>query len=244
MFRPSDLKQQIRRAFRSIGFDISRYRFERTDAGMLNSTLHSFGIDLIVDVGANTGQYAMGARSGGYKNRLVSFEPLTEAHALLTANSSKDALWDVYARCAVGNQDGEIEINISGNSVSSSILPMLAAHSDAAPESNYVSAERTKIIRLDSVFGSLLRGEQNIFLKIDTQGFEYEVLQGASDSLEKIKAIQLELSLVPLYKGQRLWNFLIEHLTRKGFSVWSFIPVFADTRTGRLLQMDAILYRA
>jgi hypothetical protein len=115
MFRPSDLKQQIRRAFRSIGLDISRYRFEHTDAGMLNSALHSFGIDLIIDVGANAGQYAMGVRSEGYKNRMVSFEPLTEAHTLLTANSSEDALWDVYPRCAVGNHDGEIEINISGN---------------------------------------------------------------------------------------------------------------------------------
>jgi FkbM family methyltransferase len=122
---------------------------------MLNSTLHSFGIDLIVDVGANAGRYAMGVRSGGYKNRMVSFEPLTEAHALLTANPSEDALWAVYARCAVGNQDGEIELNVSGNSASSSILPMLVAHSDAVPESNYVSAERTKIMRLDSVFCSL-----------------------------------------------------------------------------------------
>jgi FkbM family methyltransferase len=112
-------------------------------------------------------------------------------------------LWNVYPRCALGDHDGEVEINIAGNSESSSILPMLESHLSAAPESAYEGKEIVPIKTLDAVAGQYLKDAQAPFLKIDTQGFDWLVLDGARDTLPQIKGILVELSLVPLYGGDR-----------------------------------------
>ncbi|MFX8373787.1 FkbM family methyltransferase, partial [Acinetobacter baumannii] len=90
----------------------------------------------------------------------------------------------------------EVDINISGNSYSSSILPMLPAHLSAAPESLYIGKAKTKVITLDSVFDEYRVNKEKVFLKIDTQGFEAEVLSGLSRNLRNITAVQLEMSIV------------------------------------------------
>ncbi|MDJ0524424.1 MAG: FkbM family methyltransferase [Microcystis sp. M53600_WE12] len=87
-----------------------------------------FSVDLVFDVGANIGQYAKLLRELGYSGRLVSLEPLSSAYSRLKAISKKDQLWEIAPQTAIGNQEGEIIINIAGNSYSSSALPMLDAH--------------------------------------------------------------------------------------------------------------------
>ena len=72
-----------------------------------------FAIDVVLDVGANTGQFAQALRAQGYHGHIVSFEPLSDAHAALVAAADSDPLWDVAERCAIGAQDGWAEINIS-----------------------------------------------------------------------------------------------------------------------------------
>ena len=176
------------------------------------SSLRKFEIDLVLDVGANTGQFTSEIRQGGYAGRIVSFEPLSQAHAVLQKTSEGDLLWDVYPRCALGDHDGEVEINIAGNSQSSSILPMLESHRSAAPESAYQGKEIVPIKTLDAVAGQYLKDARAAFLKIDTQGFEWQVLDGARDTLPHVKGILVELSLVPLYEGQHLWREVIERL--------------------------------
>ena len=103
----------------------------------LVSSLRKFEIDLVLDVGANKGQFASEIRHCGYAGRIVSFEPLSQAHGELLQSSAGDPMWDTYPRCALGDHDGEAEINIAGNSHSSSIMPMLESHLNAAPESAY-----------------------------------------------------------------------------------------------------------
>ncbi len=83
----------------------------------------------------NIGQYAKLLREFGYSGRIVSFEPLSSAYSQLKAVSKKDPLWEIAPQAAIGNQEGEIIINIAGNSYSSSALPMLDAHLESAPES-------------------------------------------------------------------------------------------------------------
>ena len=68
---------------------------------------------------------------------------------------------------------------------------MLSAHSDAAPESKYTSSERTEIVRLDSVFESCVGNAASVFMKIDTQGYEWQVIESARQSIERVKAIQM-----------------------------------------------------
>jgi FkbM family methyltransferase len=213
------------------------------EAMKLVSSLQKFGIDLVLDIGANTGQFASEIRLCGYGGRIVSFEPLSQAHGELLQSCAGDPMWDAYPRCALGDHGGEVEINIAGNSESSSILPMLESHRSAAPYSAYQGKELVTIRTLDTAAAQYLRDARAVFLKIDTQGFEWKVLDGARDTLPHIKGILVELSLVPLYEGQHLWRDVIDRLETAGFTLWSFKPVFSDPVSGRTLQVDGIFYR-
>ena len=232
-------KKLIKQSFRFFGFELTHYRTR--DKGPSPLLYHK--IDLLFDVGANIGQYALSSRAEGYEGRIISFEPLSTAHCVLKETAESDNLWIIHERCAVGAENGKIEINVAGNSYSSSILPMLQAHSNAAPQSVYVGKDSAKIITLDSVFYDYRRAKERVFLKIDTQGFERAVLEGAKNCLRDIQAVQLELSLVALYQGQELYDYFFSYLKNTGFEIWSFVPGFTDPRTGRSLQFDAVFVR-
>jgi FkbM family methyltransferase len=198
---------------------------------------------LVLDVGANTGQFGSEIRYYGYTGKIVSFEPLSREHSMLVRTIAGDPNWEAYPPCALGDQIGETVINIAGNSQSSSILPMLETHRSAAPESAYEGKERVLIKTLDSVAGDYLKDARAPFLKIDTQGFEWQVLDGARETLPHIKGVLVELSLVPLYEGQHLWRALIDRLEDEGFALWALRPGFIDQRQGRTLQVDGVFCR-
>lgn len=236
----------VKQILRKLGLEIHRYVPPAPHVQLpppIITSLRKFGIDLVLDVGANQGQFASEIRRGGFTGRIVSFEPLSSAHKKLLQVSNEDNKWNIYSRCALGDRNGEIQINIAGNSVSSSILPMLETHLGAAPESAYQGKEMVPIKSLDSVAGALLNNASAPFLKIDTQGFEWQVLDGARDTLRHIRGIQLELSLVPLYEGQHLWQEMIARLEAEGFTLWALEPVFTSPFDGRTLQLDGIFFR-
>lgn len=237
------LEKWVRRFANRAGIDIHRYRAEATEAGRLITMLASRRINLVFDVGANIGQYAGALRTAGYRGKLVSFEPLSTPHAQLLRASQGDEKWEVASRIAIGDHEGEIEMHIAGNSVSSSALRMLDRHANAAPESAYISTERVQLSRLDTQARGYMQPGTVPFLKIDTQGYEDRVLNGAPDLLGKVSGLQLELSLVPLYEGQHLFDALIERLRSLGFSIWAIWPGIYDPHEGRMLQVDATFFR-
>jgi len=237
------LKKTIKKLFRSIGLQI-RYINPATDPiEQTLAVLHKQKIDIIFDIGANEGQFASEVRSHGFLGNIISFEPLSGARKKLVNMASSDDNWHVHEQCAVGEVMGQIEINISQNSVSSSILPMLKLHKDAANASAYIGEELVTLITLDSVLNSYADPQKNIFIKIDTQGYEWQVLNGASESLKLAKGVLCELSLAPLYQGQILWKEIINRLEGLGFVLWSIQQGFTDPRDGRSLQIDAIFLK-
>jgi len=225
------------------GFDLHRLSPGSNPAFQFLEALNRFDVDLVLDVGANVGQFSSELRSVGYKGNLVSFEPLSVAHHALSEAASRDSKWHVHPRGAIGDYDGEIEINVAGNSVSSSVLPMMELHSSAAEGSAYVGTEKVPIFRLDSVAPEYLAKSRRPFLKIDTQGFEWQILDGAREMLPHVQGVLCELSLVPLYEGQRLWMDMIQRLEGEGFTLWSIQRGFTDPRDGRTLQVDATFFR-
>jgi len=237
------LRNFVKSVIRSAGFDFHRLSPGADPNIQLFRAIERFGIDLVFDVGANVGQFASQLRSVGYAGNLVSFEPLSAAHRGLTRAARGDAKWLVHPRSAIGDQDGEVEIHIAGNSVSSSMLPMMDAHSSAAEGSAYVGGERTPIVRLDAIASRYLSQCRRPFLKIDTQGYEWQVLDGARGTLPSIQGVVCELSLVTLYEGQRLWREVIGRLESEGFTLWCLQQGFTDPRDGRTLQMDATFFR-
>lgn len=237
------IKHDLKLLVRRFGLDVGRYNPVESFEARLFRQLQVHTIDTILDIGANDGGYGRALRESGYDGRILSFEPLSEAHAKLQQTAAGDSLWAVAPRQAIGDLDGEIEINISGNSTSSSVLPMHDSHTEAAPQSRYIGSERVRISRLDSIDHPQIREGRSILLKIDTQGYEMPVLHGATNLLSRVVGVQLELSLVPLYQGQALYREIIDWLANRGFSLWSVIPGFTDLSTGRMMQMDGVFFR-
>jgi FkbM family methyltransferase len=208
----------------------------------LSGLLQQERINLVLDVGANEGQFADEMRVAGYTGRIVSFEPLASAHAVLRTRAQRDPSWTIADRTAVGAVAGSIEMNISRNGVSSSILGMLPSHSEAEPGSRYIGTETVPVNRLDDLCN--LSSADRVLLKIDVQGYEKQVLDGAPQILANCKAVIVEMSLVPLYDGQLLAMDLWDLLAKQGFEAWSLEPGFRHPDTGQMLQFDGIFVRS
>lgn len=232
----------IKRLVRRAGVDIVRYP-GKDPAHARAKLLRHQGVDVVFDIGANCGQYGSELRSHGYAGGLVSFEPLSEPFGELCERAGRDGAWEVV-RAAVGEATGETIVNISGNSLSSSLLPILPAHTDAEPTSAYIGQETTPMVTLDEVYDRYATGRARPFIKIDAQGYERQVLAGASTSLACAVGVQMELSLVPLYEGAMSFEEGLETMRASGLELARLDPVFEDQRTGRLLQCDGVFVRA
>ncbi len=205
--------------------------------------LREHGIDLILDVGANVGQFAQAILALGYSGRIVSFEPLSSAHAVLLAESRDNPRWQVAERCCLGEREGEVEINVSQKSISSSLLPILPEHVALSREATYVGRETVTMHRLDAIAPLFLGESRAPFLKIDVQGYEEQVLRGAQETLDRLVGLQIELSMCPVYDGQTLFLPLVDRIIGLGFTPYRFVPSFMDPRNGRWLQADGLFFR-
>ncbi len=228
------LKELVKIVFSFIGFNVTPNR---------KNVLLERKIDILFDVGANTGQYAQDVRRQGYKGKIISFEPLSDAHKKLTRNSKKDPLWIVHERVALGSKKGSGIINVSENSYSSSFLKITQKLLSNTPDTRYIKKINVEITTLDSIFNSYVKKSNKVFLKIDTQGFESEVLKGSVKSLRNISGIQLEMSTEPLYQKQKTYEYFLTFLKKYNFRLWSIIPGYWNTKTGQMLQFDGIFIK-
>lgn len=210
----------------------------------LPDLLSRFRIDLVLDVGANAGQFALELFGAGYPGDIVSFEPLSDAHALLLRASRDDPRWTIGRRCALGDRSGVTMLNIAGNSQSSSLLPMLAAHQQAAPASRYVGAEQVEVRRLDDLVRRDDLADRRVFLKLDVQGYERHVVDGAGGLVNELTGIQFEMDVEQLYDGGALMGDMLSLAAGMGFSLYSLKPGFRDQSDGRLLQVDGVFFRS
>lgn len=239
MISKINLYNNINRIVHKAGFDIRR--FPGRDHQMLLKYLKDNNINDCFDVGANIGQYAKLIRSSGFKGKVFSFEPQSKAFEQLSKSAGGDPQWAVY-NIGLGNIDGKSIINISKNSVSSSILDINAFLVKTAPETKYISQEEIKINRLDT-FLKGIKFKNRFFLKIDAQGFESKILEGAEGCFNDIYALQLELSCISLYHGEKLFDEMKGFIESRGFYLSSLESGFADPHSGRLLQVEAIFLR-
>jgi FkbM family methyltransferase len=242
------MSSSIKHALRSTAAAVAGLEVAKTSVYTSQQLRHrllfrQLPIDLLIDVGANTGQFARECRAVGYKGSILSFEPSATAHATLLQSAASDALWVVAERMALGAANGEAEINIASNSQSSSILPMLDSHLTADPKSAYLQKEKVPLRCLDDVVPATA-SSRSIFLKLDVQGYESQVLAGATQLLAHTVAVRLEMSLLPLYQGETLMPQLQAVMSAKGFDLWDLEPTFRDPATGRLLQIDGIFTRS
>ncbi|MEA3444407.1 MAG: FkbM family methyltransferase [Bacteroidota bacterium] len=231
------IRRFIIKQMRKSGFDIVKYPNEDLERRLF--IIKYCKINKLFDIGGNKGQYALLMRELGLDMNIVSFEPLSSAFEVLQKISQKDKNW-IVNNYALGNENKVSKINIAANSESSSILDMLPSHFKSAPYSKYIDTETIEIKKLDSVFDSFYQSEDKTMLKIDTQGYEKLILDGAEKSLEKISLIQLEMSTIPLYNKETLYLEMINFLSEKNFELFALETNFINPKSGKLLQLDGL----
>lgn len=227
---------------RRAGYDLTRFNPKHNPVARLMAMIRFHEIDLVLDVGANDGHFASVLLENRYVGRIVSFEPQTDAFSRLVSKSNNVDGWECR-NIALGSENHVSTINVSENSVSSSILDMLPEHEIAAPGSGYSGKEQIEVKSLDSIWNELNGRGRKAWLKIDTQGYEMEVLRGATASLAVIEVVQMEMSLVELYGGSPSFMELLEYVLNAGYEIASFEPGFTDAVSGRVLQVDGIFIR-
>jgi FkbM family methyltransferase len=238
------LRERATPLVRRAGVDLRRWVPRYDDVGRRVMLLGHHGVDCVWDIGANAGQYGQVLRAAGYGGRIVSFEPLSTAFAELSARAAADPAWSCHP-IGFGDSPGRFEINVAANSQSSSLLPMLALHRDAAPHAQYIGKETVTIETVDAYCSahSDALGART-FLKIDAQGYEARILAGAAATLPRLVGLQMEMSLEALYEGEKLMVELLQDAEALGFRLESLELGFVDPKSGRQLQADGIFFRA
>ena len=234
------MKGFIKKIARRFGHDIMHLPADPVVREWLD-LMRSNDIEVLFDVGANTGQFGKKVRSLGYTGLIISFEPLPDAYAQLQRTALDDQLWQTV-RSGVGDYDGSAEINVSRNSYSSSLLSMLPLHVESEGNSVYVRQETIQMQKIDSVINQYCRPDQNVYVKIDTQGFERQVFEGCRQSFDRIKGFQLELSLQPLYEQETLMAEMIDRLRQAGYKLKLIESGHRHYDTGELLQLEGYFF--
>jgi len=143
---------------------------------------------------------------------------------------------------ALSNIDGSTAINVSRDLVCSSILRPSDLCVEAHPSSVTVSEETVTVRQLDSIIGTLLVQDDRLYLKIDTQGSELEVLRGGLTTLATVLACEVEVSLRPVYVNQPLLPDIFAFLNERGFhAVWAERGLL--DQSGDMLQLDVLFTR-
>lgn len=199
------------------------------------------GVDLLLDVGANQGQYATMMRRAGYRGEIISFEPNPAAFAVLKRLADRDGRWSAR-NCAVGREPGRLTLNVAQNSVSSSLLPIGEIALEAAPEARYIDKVEVAVITLAETIAA--NAHRSIMLKIDVQGFEPEVLAGCGEHLHSVAVLEAEMAMAQTYTGQQSFEEVDASIRASGFRRVGFDYGFWNRTTGELLELDGIYVRA
>ena len=231
----------VRKLFRKFGFDIARYPGASARWPRIVAMLHAHDVGLVVDVGANEGQYATALLNNGYDRQILSFEPVSDVHKILSGAAAAHDKWRVAERAAVGDKTGSTRIRVSQESDMSSLLPMTATAAGHLSSARTVASETVDMVRLaDEIPWDEGR---RVFVKSDTQGYEAQVLSGLGQRIEQVVGLQLELSLVPVYEGQPSYLDMLQRITDLGFSAQFMVPGYYSRHYGQMLEFDVVCFR-
>jgi FkbM family methyltransferase len=205
-----------------------------------------YGVDCVLDVGANRGQYGRELRLAGYRGRLVSFEPVQVLCEELREVAAGDAAWTVQS-VALGREAGVTEINVTRHDVFSSFRqPAAFAAHRFGQATEMARHERVTVRRLEDVLDELFDAgpPPRCFLKMDTQGFDLEVFAGLGRWAEHVVGLQSEVAAIPLYTEMPRMAEAIARYEAAGFELTGLFPISRDESTGRVIEFDCVMVRA
>lgn len=235
------LKKIFRKGIRFFGFDVIKFPPQNNFDKRLVEILNETQVDLILDIGANRGQFGQKIISSGYSKKLLSFEPVSTVYELLKKNAKQFSNWYVYERCCIGDQEGENYINVSNLTGNSSVLDIKSTQYNVK-NSHYVSKENVKQITLETLNEEqLLMNSNRVFVKMDIQGFEHYVLFCLEKVNYSIVGFYIELSLVKLYDNQEDYLYICNFLKKHGYDLVFVEP--ESVRAGRMIQFNGVFLK-
>lgn len=226
------------------GYDIVRKSKDVFLERHLHNMLHKHGINTIIDVGANEGQYGKMLRNIGFTGTILSFEPLSDAYQILSTHAKSDKSWHTY-NFALGDKEEKLDLNVASyNDFSSFLLPNAYCEDTFQHKSRIVNHEKVEIKVLDRIFDDLPdTGNHRIHLKMDTQGFDLKVFKGASNSLKNIQTMQSEVSIRELYNGMPDYLTALKIYTDSGFMISGLFPVTRDKKDLSVIEFDCVMVK-
>ena len=212
--------------------------------GHLRESFHRLNVNCVIDVGANVGRYSSMLRKGGYNGRIISIEPLAEAHARLKERAQIDDSWRTL-NIALGESDETKVLNIFAASDLSSLLVQSVDMEKNIPGSDITGTQSIVVKRLDTIMDQLIDGldEPRVFLKMDTQGYDLKVVRGGNKFLRHVYGIQSELSVIPIYEDMPDYIESLTFYRSLGFEPTGIFPVTHELTTQHVIEFDAILTR-
>jgi FkbM family methyltransferase len=251
----ASLVRALRQLLRRSGFDIVRYP-RHADPSAAQPSHRSLGahlitifrhakIDCVLDVGAHEGQYGRLLRACGYDGQIVSFEPVTANARTLRKHARLDENWTLM-QYALGETEDEAPIYVSRRSDLASFRPLSSYAKGLWPDGTVIDdVERVVRRRLDNVLADDLRSwsDRRLFLKIDTQGCERDVIAGAGAYLTQFRGIQVEASVKPIYEEVTSYLEMLSLLEAHGFELTGIFPVTRDEDL-RIVELDCVMLRS
>jgi FkbM family methyltransferase len=233
------MKSLLKTALRSVGVNVRRY----DPTHDLAELLKLYQVETVFDVGANAGMSGRYFRNLGFTGKLVSFEPVSRYYKMLAAEANGDPLWTCI-NAAVAEAEGEQEINVSGGQGgASSFLNKTGNTWSSSPELEYVDRERVRVTTIDRAAQEHYPAGERLFLKLDVQGYERKVLEGASQTLARIVGLRIELSVSPTYEDEPPMFEIMDFLSQQGFRLCAIEPAWSNVKTREIYQMDGVFFR-
>jgi FkbM family methyltransferase len=234
--------KHARRIVNRVGFDVRRYDAWSSFDASLGAFIRDLDIRHVIDVGANIGTFGNTLRILlGFSGRIDSYEPATEAFAALLATAEHDPEWFTH-HIALTNSRGSLTLNLFAENVMNSLsLPseestrVFPWWNQSAPSSESVEGRRLDSEDIPNLGPTLL--------KVDTQGHDWEVVEGAGVVLDRTEIIMVEFSFIPLYQSSRPAWEIIRLLNRMGFELALFNPISRSVLGRSIIEADGVFVR-
>jgi FkbM family methyltransferase len=245
-----NLLADARRLLRRSGIDVIRWP-HRPDSGVIDwalaEVIRTRGINCVIDVGGNRGQFGRRLRTLGYAGRIVSFEPSPTVLPEISAVAARDANWTVRP-VALSGRPGEAELRLHREPQLNSLHEELPGVIEQIPKMELVGTVAITLSTLAAEFPAIIDGitEPRVLLKSDTQGHDVEVLRGAGEKgLDKsVLAVLVELAAQPVYRGQPAMTAVMDLIMNDGFTAVAFEPLFESSDGLRMVELDGLFMRS
>lgn len=231
----------IKKIAKFFDVDIKRFSGISTLESNILHCLKKYDIDIVIDVGANVGQFGQLLRMLGYKNKILSFEPDPVVFLELSKKCINDSKWECI-NSALGEFEGKLVLHRYNHSTFSSMREINKVGEQNFPNIHLEENISVEVKTLNYVLkGSVYEGKR-IFLKLDTQGYDLEVFKGSVEKLSQIFVIMTELSFIQIYNEMPNWSKSISYFQNHNY-ILSGIYHVSRGKNLELIEADAIFIK-